>query len=1557
MSRASSAERSSTKAAGDRGIASRILRALFASPRVGGTGASSPGPARAIPPRLVAVVTSATLVAVGATAGPAVAGKYLDSVIGGPSAGATGGLFNAPRGAAVNESTGQLYVADSSNNRIQRFSSTGAFERAWGADVDSSVAGTNFEICTVAASCKAGVSSPGNAGDNLRNGAMNGPHGVAVNQITGDVYVRDRGNNRVNQYDADGAFIRSWGWDVRLDSPVGTLAFEICTAADRCKIGVIGTADGQFGSSATASNGIAIHPVTGDVFVVDPAPANRRLQQFEADGDFVRIIGGPGAGTGEFASGHPLHVAVDADGVVYATDSTSGPSGANNILERYDLASSSFVSPPIEVGALSGTSPSSSTSGLQIDRSTGNLFVARNNSAVGVLEFATPGAAATHVDTHFTTSEMELPSNVSINGIALNADTGELFVVTSHRVFVLDDDGAAPIGIVPGPATNVQATTAGLHADIDPNGPTGYPVSYRFEVSKDGIEWLQVTPDQLVGSDGESPDPVALEAEATGLEANTSYRFRVVASRPSGAGSAISSELTFITDPAPPEVETSGAQHVSGGSAQIVGQVNPGGLPTSHWFEWGDDSFGNTIPVPAASTGSGSVSRTVGETLTGLIPERLYHFRLCAQNSLAAAKVCGVNRTFTTRSGGPAAGARALEMVTSPDKVLRRGGERGSGTEADLGRLQRGIPSPNGGSFLANVFAGLLDPDAGAEFSHDRGYEIRRRTSSGWRGEAVVNVAPSFGSNAADSALQGLSADLNTQRWLHHVPMFGSGAKVSTRVMGDGGGPRNAGWYPFLDPAWYSGNLDDTSALALIDDDGERLVAHSGLGGNRFRDITGVMDSVPASGLTPSQTAGGALFLSGPPIWAPLDLINECTGSASDGDATRVPQRSDAGTPAVAGDDTIGALPCEAGSPTHVRGAMLGSSTVVEAGAAAYLGGTEITAMSDDGGRVFFTSPDPVTFTSGALDTNLCSSATGSATVCPPQLFVRQYDSVGNPTVRWISRAEPGLFGTQSIAAFGDGVSFEGASRDGTIVYFRTDAPLTADDPNGGESITAGPASRGSWDVYRYELASDRASDPTGPSAGGLTRVSGGPEGDADPSTNVPGGVGGATRFMSDSGEQIYFATTAAIGDSNDSWNAPPDGGATTVGGVPGNTATRNLYFHDSTRTGADAYQFVAQIPYALPRSGVDSCASSETAAISSPSGLNSPNLLTRAGSCVHGTSSGDAVVFETTGRLTSDDTDNAGDVYLYDANEDSLTRLTAPSSGFVPYACVGPMSAPVTRCNGGLGSGNATGAAANSASERFGLAGFRHDNIGEDAEGRLSAVFFETTLPLAEGDSDELMDVYEWRDGNLSLVSANTGGASAFYTGNTRDGVDVFFWTEQPISAWEIDAADGDVYNATLRPDRLPEPPASPAVCAVLANGCQNGGPAGPLPVATNTSTPVADGNAVSRRQTLFLARPGAKALRRAARVGTLSLRLRTSEPGVVRVGARARIGRKSFKVAAARKRVGRPGSARVALRLSSRARKMLRRGRALRVTLTVAQSGGPTRTATVRLKRSKRS
>ncbi len=184
----------------------------------------------------------------------------------------------------------------------------------------------------------------------------------------------------------------------------------------------------------------------------------------------------------------------------------------------------------------------------------------------------------------------------------------------------------------------------------------------------------------------------------------------------------------------------------------------------------------------------------------------------------------------------------------------------------------------------------------------------------------------------------------------------------------------------------------------------------------------------------------------------------------------------------------------------------------------------------------------------------------------------------------------------------------------------------------------------------------------------------------------------------------------------------------------------------------------------------------------------------------------------------------------------------------------------------------------------RLGLDGLKHANIAIDAGGDVKAVYFETRLQLIAADvNDDRYDTYQWTpDGRLSLISPGSADADSWYSGNSLDGEDVFFFTRQRISPWEIDDADFDLYDARVG-DGLPNPPAPPLGCDVLGDGCQGGSTGAPADDRPASSELEGEGNVKSgsdcldlearlERTTNAAARVQSRARKAAAKAGKAS-------------------------------------------------------------------------------------
>jgi DNA-binding beta-propeller fold protein YncE len=321
------------------------------------------------------------------------------------------GELSGPADVAV-DSGGNVYVADFGNNRIQRFSATGIFERTWGKGVNMTTGGN---LCTLASgnTCQAGAT--GGLG-----GEMNEPLGIATDS-SDNVYLGDSSNNRIEKFDSSGTFDRAWGKGVNQ-----TTAGNLCTAAsgNTCQAGSAATA---LGGEMNTPAGVAVD-AAGNVYVADAL--NNRIQVFDTSGTWqrgwgVHVNGGSGfvcssapscqAGTSGGLGGQmffPIDVGVGSGGTVYVADY------ANNRIQKF---------------ASSGT----------WDRAWGKGV--NGGMAFGVCTVATSCQAGTSGGLG---GELNTPAGVAENS------AGDLFVgdYANNRIQKFVDPPAPPPAVTPSPA-------------------------------------------------------------------------------------------------------------------------------------------------------------------------------------------------------------------------------------------------------------------------------------------------------------------------------------------------------------------------------------------------------------------------------------------------------------------------------------------------------------------------------------------------------------------------------------------------------------------------------------------------------------------------------------------------------------------------------------------------------------------------------------------------------------------------------------------------------------------------------------------------------------------------------------------------------------------------------------------------------------------------------------------------------------------------------------------------------------------------------------------------
>jgi DNA-binding beta-propeller fold protein YncE len=224
---------------------------------------------------------------------------------------APGGTFNEPWGVAVGPD-GSVYVSDTWNHRVQKFTAEGEFLRSWG----------NF------GQAKAAPGVPPDSGDSFY-----GPRGIAVDG-QGRVYVADTGNKRIVVFDADGSYLTQFGEPGselgQLDEPVGVavsasgLVYVTDTWNQRVQVFAPDPAgksftfraawpvDGWYGRGVENKPFIAAGP-GGQVSISDPQ--NCQVLQFDPDGTPIHLWGDCGAGLGTLSG-----LVADAQGGLWVAD-------------------------------------------------------------------------------------------------------------------------------------------------------------------------------------------------------------------------------------------------------------------------------------------------------------------------------------------------------------------------------------------------------------------------------------------------------------------------------------------------------------------------------------------------------------------------------------------------------------------------------------------------------------------------------------------------------------------------------------------------------------------------------------------------------------------------------------------------------------------------------------------------------------------------------------------------------------------------------------------------------------------------------------------------------------------------------------------------------------------------------------------------------------------------------------------------------------------------------------------------------------------------------------
>jgi DNA-binding beta-propeller fold protein YncE len=426
--------------------------------------------------------------------------------------------FGTPRGVAVNEESGEIYVSDSTEHVVDIFSSTGQYlSQLTGVPASASISGPFL-----------------------------GPYGIAVDQSSHDLYVTDPSNGVTDLFNSAGAYLSQFGNSgesigvnsLTEDAYVGNSGTDIVQVFDSmggslAELTGSSSPDGSFGRELVY---VGLDPTTHHVYVAQTE--NRVVDELSASASEEYLDQLTGTPTGENGSiarfVSPQAVAIDpANGNLYVADESGvvdvfGPDAV--LPEVITEAASSLTETTVVVNGMvnpAGVQVNSCEFEYGIEAIYGNSVPCEEATAqIGA------GNQPVHVNASLTGLQPGATYDYRLKAAnaPYGANTGPGRTFATLGPLLIEEESVSGIG----------SSSAALSAQVNPDGR---PTTYQFEYGT-STSYGSTTPSTSIGSGHLVVDA---PAQLSALQPETTYHFRIVATNASGT--ARGTDVSFTTFP------------------------------------------------------------------------------------------------------------------------------------------------------------------------------------------------------------------------------------------------------------------------------------------------------------------------------------------------------------------------------------------------------------------------------------------------------------------------------------------------------------------------------------------------------------------------------------------------------------------------------------------------------------------------------------------------------------------------------------------------------------------------------------------------------------------------------------------------------------------------------------------------------------------------------------------------------------------------------------------------------------------------------------------------